>query len=72
MKAPLVLLPVAVVPGSFGAGFSWCLFKVFAGMVKLSLADRFLRGLYPIFSRSPAQIFLDSSSDFCFSGLERN
>ena len=44
--------------------------KPLESMAKSSLADWFLKGLYPIFSRSPVQIFLDS--DFCFSGLGRN
>lgn len=65
MKAPLVSLLVAEVPGSLGAGFSWCLLKAFAGMVKLSLADQLLRGLYQSsqghqrrFSLTPALIFV--------------
>ena len=51
-----------VSPGTFS--------KPLESMAKSSLADWFLKGLYPIFSRSPVQIFLDS--DFCFSGLGRN
>lgn len=65
-EGPTGLAPVAVVPG-----VSWGRFLLVSFSKPLQawwsfLADWLLRELYPIFSRSPVQIFLDSSSDFVF------